>query len=82
MPYAKIGKNSVIDNAIIAEGAVIEDNCTVGELSDGGSRELTIVGYYVRVPWGTFIKKGLQVDEMLLKSIAADGIKPGKEDME
>ena len=29
MPNAKIGKNVVIENAMIGEGAVIEDNCTI-----------------------------------------------------
>ena len=40
LPNAKIGRNCVVKNAIVNEGADIEDNLTVGE-ADG---EITVYG--------------------------------------
>lgn len=71
MPYARIGKNVVIDKAIISERAVVEDCCTIGLSAEGSDNEeqLTIIGEKVRIPKGTIIEKGLEVDDAALQRI-------------
>lgn len=80
MPYVKIGRNSKIFNAIIAEGAVIGGSCVIGGHIDGGDTDPTIVGYDVKIPGGIVIEKGLQVDETVLGNIIADRKGPLKEE--
>jgi glucose-1-phosphate adenylyltransferase len=79
MPYARIEKNSYIDNSIIAEGAVIGENCIIGRHTEDMSlyQELTLVGENVNVPQGTIIERGTPVDGAFI-----DGMKENENSTE
>lgn len=71
MPNVKIGRNVRIVNSIIAEGAVIEDNCVIGYGDEPSSNDeikalcegITVIGENIKISADTRIGENMMVDE-------------------
>lgn len=77
MPNARIGANTIIENAIVGEGVIIGNDCRIGCDSEGSrpttndvdTYGLTVIGADLEIPSGTKIHKDSMVDEEYLASI-------------
>lgn len=83
MPYSKIGRGTHIYNSIIAEGAVIEDNCEIGCVSNKlreSPSEFTVIGENVVIPQGMKIIKKIMIDEGAVLKLLLEQTKLCKEE--
>ncbi|NLZ83158.1 MAG: glucose-1-phosphate adenylyltransferase [Clostridiales bacterium] len=69
MPYVHIGKNCIIEKAMIAEGTRIEDNCHIGS-EDG--KKLTVIGAKLNIPSGISVEEGREIDEEKLNKLISE----------
>jgi glucose-1-phosphate adenylyltransferase len=75
MPNVRIGMNTIIEYAIIGEGASIGDNCRIGCEAPQDSiptygldlSGLTVIGEGVEVPSGIHIGKGIMADTSYIR---------------
>lgn len=63
MQNVKIGNNVRIKNAIIADSCVIEDNAIIGgDVSEDGTRKITVIGHGAKVSAGQVVEVGKMID--------------------
>ena len=70
MPNVKVGENTIIENAIIAENTVLGDNCYIGyhrrseeEKQEACESNITVVGENLAIPSGFKLNQGSMIDE-------------------
>jgi glucose-1-phosphate adenylyltransferase len=79
MPYSSIYRNSRIGSTIIAESAVIEEECEIGWADGDNFRGISVIGENVVIPRGTQIRNCKMVDDVRhLKMFVKDERMGGK----
>ena len=70
MPNVKVGENTIIEHAIIAENTVIGDNCYIGYRAraeedckqETKDNDITVIGENLVLPSGFKLDKGAMID--------------------